>query len=358
MEIITSALAGQYVYGVIDSNTLRNTVDELFPMFSKNLDADFISGFYHRYKGGHDLLIDLPQTFVQKGFVSGIDHAGHIILTDFPTKAGIPIPSFSQAGLGQYLESIGIHKGWLNINIMDGAIGFIAIAEGNSDLLQAIAGNLEMNVFTFFDTFIEGSLEIALGIYTQNPFAVVGGIENIFAGFVSTVKTLSIYVDPIDFFGAGITSAIIGTSLSLLLTDGTLNEKLNNSIITGMRSSTLGMMFTINSTFGFGLMGGYLSYYIGNYLANKTNKQISKQMLITEDQFELFFKAVKESNENFNILWSNIKLNEIISNEVVVFRKDLMLINKLNTEIIKLEENNILCATSKIIKANSEIIKF
>ena len=74
--------------------------------------------------------------------VDSFKHAGHVICTDFPTKAGIPIPGFSQAGLGQYLESIGLAKGWLSINIMDGAIGFLAIAEGHADLLKAISGNL------------------------------------------------------------------------------------------------------------------------------------------------------------------------------------------------------------------------
>lgn len=357
MEVITTASIGHYAYGIIDTNTLRSTVDGLFPTFAKNLDADFISGFHHRYKGGHDLLIDVPQTFLNKGFRDGINHLGHIILTDFPTKTGIPIPGFSKIGLGQYLESIGIHKGWLNINIMDGSIGFFAISEGHTDLLQSLSGNLDMNAFTFFDTFVEGSLEIAFGISTKNPFLVLGGIENILAGVVSSFKTISVYVDPMDFFGAGITSVILGTGLSLLLSDGTLSEKINISLNRGLHSSSLGMMFSINSTFGFGLMGGYLSYHIGNYLAEDTNQKIFKQMSITKEQFELFFKAIKESDKNFINMWRNINLNVVISSEHVVLNNKLILINNSSLEVIKIKRNEDFTNSLGILKNDITTIK-
>lgn len=351
MEAVTTSISGYYAYGLIDANTLRNSVDNLFPTFAKNLDADYISGFYHRYKGGHDLLLSVPNTIIEKGFVDGFKHFGHIILTDFPTKAGIPIPGFSASGLGQYLENVGISKGWLNINIMDGAVSFLAIGEGSSDLLNAVSNNLEMNAFTFFDTFVEGSLEIALGICTKNPFLLISGIENIFAGMISTYKSLSIYIDPIDFFGAGLYAALIGSGLSFILSSNNINEKLKNSLITGLRSGSLGMMFSIQSTFGFGLMGGYIAYMLGNKLAADSNKSINRAMIISKEQFELFFKEVSLSNSNFLDLWNNISVHNVIDNEFIYLNNDI--------EIIKLEQtylnNDIQIIKSDLISLNNDI---
>ena len=118
MEAIITSAIGHYTYGSIAANTLRNSVDNLFPTFAKNLDADYISGFHHRYKGGHDLLIDVPKTFSQKGFIDGFHHSGHIILTDFPTNlnkaqiAMVPIPkvihTFNPIAVGRYPKIIAI----------------------------------------------------------------------------------------------------------------------------------------------------------------------------------------------------------------------------------------------------------
>ncbi len=327
MEAIITSAIGHYTYGSIAANTLRNSVDNLFPTFAKNLDADYISGFHHRYKGGHDLLIDVPKTFSQKGFIDGFHHSGHIILTDFPTKAGIPIPGFSATGLGTHLESIGITKGWLNINIMDGAIGFLAISESHTDLLNALSGNLDMNIFVFFDTYIEGSLEIALGMMIKNPFLVGAGIENIFAGIVSTYQTLTTYINPIDFFGAGLGSALIGFGLSFAISSKNIDYKLLDSIVTGLKSGSLGMIFSISYTFGFGLMCGYIAYSLGKKLAKDGNQQINRLMTIEKEQFEIFFNQVNQNNISFLEFWNNISTYEIIEIEPLFIDNKLILLN-------------------------------
>lgn len=327
MEAIITSAVGHYAYGTISTNALRNSVDNLFPTFANNLDADYISGFHHRYKGGHDLLIDVPNTFVEKGFIDGFKHSGHIVLTDFPTKAGIPIPGFSASGLGTYLESVGIAKGWLNINIMDGAIGFLAISESHTDLLNALSGNLDMNTFTFFDTFVEGSLEIAFGVLTKNPFVVGAGIENIFAGIVSTYKTLTTYIDPIDFFGVALSSALIGFGLSFILSSKNIDEKLSNSLMSGLKSGSLGMMFSISSTFGFGLMCGYMSYSIGKKLSEDTNQKINKLMTIEKKQFEIFFNEINLNHTNFLEFWNNISTYEIIEFEPLYIDNKIVFLN-------------------------------
>ncbi|MBC2596468.1 hypothetical protein H5P28_19540 [Ruficoccus amylovorans] len=153
-------------------------MDGLFPFFAKFPLADSLaSGGGHRWKAGHDLLLDLPGTFSQHGIVEGYRHAGHVLLTDFPTKAGIPIPGFSRAGLGQWLEGMGISNGWLNVNACDAGVGLFAVAEGSADLMQAFSGTLDMGPWTFVDTFVEGGVEVVLGCWLENPFLLAGGIE-------------------------------------------------------------------------------------------------------------------------------------------------------------------------------------
>ena len=159
--MITSMIAAtsQFAYLTIPTSELREFCDGMFPAFAKCSQADFIRGAYHRYKDGHDIVLDVGETLQHDGISEAFRHFGHIVCTDFPTKAGIPIPFFSQSGLGKALESVGISKGWLNVNICDTGIGVLAIAEGSSDLAAAIAGKLDMGVDAFFDTFVEGSID-------------------------------------------------------------------------------------------------------------------------------------------------------------------------------------------------------
>ena len=97
---IKSAAGGtQCAYMHIPADVLRNTVDGLFPSLAKNAAADAVSGFGHRWVHGHDLIMDIAGQFFRHP-VHAVKQAGHILLTDFPTKAGIPIPGFSQSGLG------------------------------------------------------------------------------------------------------------------------------------------------------------------------------------------------------------------------------------------------------------------
>ena len=129
---IKSAAGGtQCAYMHIPADVLRNTVDGLFPSLAKNAAADAVSGFGHRWVHGHDLIMDIAGQFFRHP-VHAVKQAGHILLTDFPTKAGIPIPGFSQSGLGSLLVDMGIPKGYLSLNMMDAGIGLLAIGEGSS----------------------------------------------------------------------------------------------------------------------------------------------------------------------------------------------------------------------------------
>ena len=91
--------------------------------------ADYLGGFNHRWRGGHDLLADVGRTLRGKGPVAAAHQAGHIVLADFPTKAGIPIPGFSQSALGSFLaNTLHIPRGYLSVNLLETGIGILAVA--------------------------------------------------------------------------------------------------------------------------------------------------------------------------------------------------------------------------------------
>lgn len=299
---VKSAVGGaQYAYIHIPADVLRNTVDGLFPSLAKNAAADFLSGRWHRWKGGHDLIMDIFPEFFRDP-VQAIRQAGHILLTDFPTKDGIPIPGCSRSGLGMlfdnFTNNIGgvIHinaREWLSLNIMDAGIGLLAIGEGSSDLISAMSGNVPMDAWTAFDTFGEGGIELALGYSTQNPLLIGAGIENILAGCVSTLKTFTDYVDPASFFGHSMTAAILGAGFSYALNRKKDKEALGRIVLgTSARSTLLGVLSSASGYFTAGAFLGFSAMQIGKIMAaNAQQEQVlccSCSLLTFEQQLKTF----------------------------------------------------------------------
>lgn len=240
------------VYLHVPANELRRLVDGYFPGLSVNEFADIASGWGHRYRAGHDLLLDVPRTFASEGLLDGLKHAGHIIATDFPTKAGIPIPGFSHSGLGHILENAGISSGWLQLSLFDTGIGILSVAAGAESLVQAIEGTLLMNFCTACQTFGLGGAELAIGMSSQNPLLVLGGIESVLAGIVSTWNTYSVYVSPLDFLGSAGVSALLGFGIAYGLANEDIGDALHDAILSG----TVGALYSVSSAFGFGAFAG------------------------------------------------------------------------------------------------------
>lgn len=304
-----TAISGTAAYGFIPANTLRYNVDKLFPYLAKCKIADCASGGLHRWRAGHDLLVDVPGTLVNNGFGEAAHHAGHL-WTDFLTKAGIPIPGFSQSGLGGMLKDLGISPSWLNVSLFDTGIGFFCVGEGCGDLYSAITGNLEMSFETLFDTFGEGALEFALAVSTKNPIALFGAIENITAGIIATCKyireTFTVYVDPIDFFGGAAGGAIVGGLFTLLFSkEPTLQGKMIQSLKTASKSAALGSLFTVESFFGYGALLGMLAYQLGNMAAKKDCEKIAKIYSIDVKSFDCFLKTIYEGDPKFIDFWKS-----------------------------------------------------
>lgn len=300
-------IQGLYLY--TPAETIRAFSDSLFPALAHNSIADIAVGQGHRFKAGHDLLIDVIAS--QQSFSDKLSHAGHILLTDFPTKAGIPIPGFSQSGLGQMLVALGIPKGYLCLNICDVGMGIIAIPEGSLDLMHAITGDLPMNAWTFFDTFGEGALEIGTGLMTENPLLLIAGAENLAAGVISGMSALNQYIDQQfvsieEFFGYGMTGFMIGCVLTTLNSRGKTKKGItkNFATMTG-RSLLLGGLGSLSVAFSLGAAVGLLGFALGKYLAHRAGASYTQEQ----------FKACLSWNQKdplFAAIWKDMDLPPLI----------------------------------------------
>mgnify|MGYP000773246401 CR=1 FL=1 len=293
MEAVAKIIPAQLAYMEIPANSLRDFFDGQFPYLAKCPTADFLSGNLHRYKGGHDLFLDVLATFKEHGLKESAHQAGHILLTDFPTKAGIPIPGFSISGAGEFLQEWGISAGWVQMNICDAGIAFIAISESHPELCDAFRGLIDMNTATFFDTFVEGSVEVAMAFCLENPFLLIAGAENILAGVAAAYHTVSVYVDPLSFFGGGITSALIGFFLTKITkTDDGKREYFN-----ALRGGFAGAAFAINPAFGLGAICALLSIQLGKFLSQPKPVEYSS-LKIDANKAELFLNAIVNVRDN------------------------------------------------------------
>lgn len=291
---------GQMVYMRIPASDLRNFTDSLFPDLAKNPIADCASGMGHRYKAGHDLLLDVPSTFLNHGPTEGLKHLGHIIATDFPTKAGIPIPGFGQSGLGHMLEQWGIPKAWMSLNISDAGFGFLAIADSHSTLMAALQGQLSMDLGTALQTFGAGALELKLAmIATTNPVLMTAaGIQNILAGLVATWKTYSVYVDPLDFFGAAGMSAMLGFGFA----HGLVGESLTDASRDAIRSGTIGALYSVSTAFGYGALAGFVVCRLASALAKHHNAQAGDRLTVDPHTYRLLVETLCSGNTDIKEL--------------------------------------------------------
>ncbi len=279
--------AGNYAYLQIPTNSLRGFFDSMFPAFAKNSTADIARGFGHRWMAGHDLLIDVPKTMSQHGIREATNQTGHILLTDFPTKAGIPIPGLSSSGIGKFLvETCHIPKGYLCLNVMDATVGVFAMTEGTFDLFNVIAGQMRMSPSLFLDTFIEGAAEIAIGAACKNPLLLFAGIEQVAAGVVSTFYTITHplwFVNPLDFFSGCLSAGI----LSLVISKFVLKKDTYSSLEDAAKSCAIGGLFAISTGFGLGGILALLGCGLGKLMAEHDNREQHLYFTISESDLDL-----------------------------------------------------------------------
>lgn len=289
--------AARGMYWFLPAASIRSCCDSLFPGFAKNAVADSASGYMHRFKAGHDLLTDVVMS--PQDLSSKLHHAGHILLTDFPTKAGIPIPGFSQNGLGQMLAEWGIPKGWMCLNIADAGIGLCVLPEGAEDVLSAISGNLPLdNFWTYFDTFGEGCIELVGAVVTENPLLLIASAENIAAGIISLGRELNPFLNIESFLGASFAGFVIGCAATLLTSkDKSPHELVENFYYRSARSLTWGALSTVSPMLSLGGCAGCIAYYLGQALARK-----SQSGSFTPEMAASIFQTSLEANSAFRAL--------------------------------------------------------
>jgi hypothetical protein len=289
----------------IPATELRNFADSLFPSLAKNQIADCASGMGHRYRAGHDILLDVPSTLFNHGPTDALKHFGHIIATDFPTKAGIPIPGFSHSGLGHLLEQWGIPKAWMSLNISDAGFGFLAIADGHSTLMAAIQGQLNMDLGTALQTFGVGALELKLAmVATTNPLLMTAaGVQNILAGIVATWNTFSVYVDPLEVFGAAGVSALLGFGMAKCL----VGEETSVATRDAIRSGTIGAMYSVSTAFGYGALAGFVVCRLANALASQHNNQSQNRLSVNPEAHKLLIETLRSGSTDIDKILAETK---------------------------------------------------
>lgn len=341
--IKTVVCAGNYAYLQIPSSDLRLFFDEMFPWFAKCSVADVAKGYEHRWVAGHDLLLDVPETFHEYGFKDAFHQTGHILLTDFPTKSGIPIPGLSKSGLGEWLvETCGISKGYLSINAVDAGVGILAISEGTHDLLNIIAGQLRMTPELFWDTFVEGCAEIIAGTIVENPLLLISGAEQVAAGLISTFNTITNpvwYVNPLDFFAGCFIGAILSIFISKFILKRSNKECLKNAT----KSLILGGLFSMSVWFGVGGIIALLSCGFGKLLAGKRSQSKRLYFKINIDELIDLQKKLdvitKGKDIDFDILNSQISNFE---GDINISDFEEISINKAVSKLIELGNSNLL----------------
>lgn len=296
MDASVIVAPGRIVYAHIPPKSIRSFVDSLFPSLAVDPGADSAAGIWHRWIAGHDLAVDVPSVFARKGPSLGLHRLGHILLTDFPTEMGIPIPALSQVGLGQTLADWGIPKGYLNLHLVDGGLGILAVHDGSTDLLAALHGNLPFDPHTCFQTFGEGGLEVALGLGFQNPLFLAGGFEKALAGMVAFVRETSVYVDPADFFGNTLAAGVVAGVLTYLA--GSC-QNTPSVYANALRGAAVSGLYTISTAFGIGAVVGLLAYRFGALLAASHERKLRLAYAIDTASFTALFRALAEGDTTF-----------------------------------------------------------
>lgn len=340
IEIPIYILANDTFYRLIPAETIRHTVDNLFPALAKNATADCLSGAWHRFRGGHDLFTDVWNTLKLQGASDAFHQAGHILCTDLPTKAGVPLPLLSRNALGGVLESAGLSPEWLNVNLGDTIVGGMAIAEGSSDLAAAITGEIAMDFSGFCDTFGEGILELTLGGFSKNPLVAIAGAENIAAGIIAAWRHFSWYVAPETVLGAAGISGACGLIISKCL----LGQDNLTSLQNSCRSAATGAMFSISSGFGIGLIGIMIWGELIRRIAEQHNNEIKNFYRATKEQLILLKNSLNDILPDFDEFYKQACSESVIKNTIPVLESTQEVLNTAVPEAPVPELLNISCA--------------
>jgi hypothetical protein len=169
-----------------------------------------------------------------------------------------------------------------------------------------------MNWGTFFDTFGEGAAEVWLSFATANPLLLAGGVENILAGIVATWNKITVYIDPLDFFGSSGISAIIGFGLAY----GLAGENLSDAGLDSIRSGAVGALFSLSPAFGFGALAGFSAFRLGGKLAEIHNESKNIYFSIDRKSYNLLVEEICKGNPDVKVLLEHALPSRILPEQV------------------------------------------
>lgn len=341
-------IPGKALYAKIPANTIRNFVDNLFPNLAVDPIADCVSGVGHRFKAGHDLLLDVPKTFKLYGPKAGFHQMGHILLTDFPTKTGIPIPGFSKSGLGQLLYEHGIRMTSMCINLVDATAGILCLGEGTGDLVSALSGNMHMDFLTFLDTYVEGGIELTSGIVGHNPMLVVAGSENLAAGIIATWKEFTYRVDPFEFFCPAIISIIVGYAVSRTLGGKDQYE----SIINAGKSGLISGLYCVSPFFSLGTSLGFIFMELAKLEAKRDMDEENSLAEVSLSSFQTYLQSISKLDPNLFGLPFYREYKELIFGNTLSYRE---LVNKY---LVKVKDCSLSAEYLSFLDNNDYLLEF
>jgi hypothetical protein len=115
-------------------------------------------------------------------------------------------------------------------------------------------------------------------------------------------------VDPLDFFGAALGSAMLGALLTLALGQwDSTTAAIRQTCLNSLRASSVGALFSIETAFGFGALLGFASLHLGKALAESSKAEKQALLKINEAGFALFLRTLGEGDPGFWKHWQEAK---------------------------------------------------
>jgi hypothetical protein len=113
-------------------------------------------------------------------------------------------------------------------------------------------------------------------------------VQNILAGLVATWNTFSVYVDPMDLFGAAGMSALLGFGMA----HGLVGEEIPDAASDAIRSGTIGALFSVSTAFGYGALAGFTVCRLARAMAKQHNTLSQERLSVDPQAYRLLVETL------------------------------------------------------------------
>jgi hypothetical protein len=141
-------------------------------------------------------------------------------------------------------------------------------------------------------------------VATTNPLLMTAaGLQNILAGIVATWNTFSVYVDPLEVFGAAGVSALLGFGMAKCL----VGEEITVATRDAIRSGTIGAMYSVSTAFGYGALAGFVVCRLANALASHHNNQSQNRLSVNPKAHKLLIETLRSGSTDIDKILTETK---------------------------------------------------